>query len=229
MGYKTTSIEVGTRFGRLRTTGPVELRRRADNRNRAWVPVICDCGQERTVMASNLFSGNTTSCGCYFMEVVSKGRPSDGTAPQEVPVTRIRNGKPQTFMRARTHGLSKTDPVYKVWAGMRYRCNSPAADNYKFYGGRGIKVCTEWGDFLVFREWAHANGYSLGLELDRMESDDDYRPGNCRWITKKANIRNRDLAWSDEVDAALIKRAQELGVSPYDIIRVAVEDCLGLS
>lgn len=152
-----------------------------------------------------------------------------------VTYTRTRNGREQTVTRrlrgttdgrAAEHGYSKKDPVYKIWAGMRYRCNSPAADNYKWYGGRGIKVCAEWDDFLMFRAWANAHGYSPGLELDRIESDDDYRPGNCRWITKKANLRNRDLAWSDELDAALIERAKELGVSPYGLIRIAVEDYL---
>lgn len=221
MGYKTTSIEVGTRFGRLRTTGPVELRRRADNRNRAWVPVICKCGTAREVPAPNLFSGNTTSCGCYHKEVVTKGRP--------IQVTRMRNGQPETFTRARNHGQSGTD-LYRVWKGMVRRCEAPKASNYKWYGAKGVTVCKVWReDFLDFQGWATANGYSSGLELDRIDSDGDYSPGNCRWITKKANLRNRDLAWSNELDAELVKRAKELGVSPYDLIRDAVEGYLRLN
>lgn len=74
---------------------------------------------------------------------------------------------------------------------------------------------------------ADQHGYVRGLEIDRIESDGDYEPGNCRYRTKKANIRDRDLAWSDELDAKLIGQASELGVSPYDLIRIVVEEYLG--
>ncbi|MDD5022191.1 MAG: hypothetical protein PHR82_08720, partial [Endomicrobiaceae bacterium] len=51
------------------------------------------------------------------------------------------------------HGLHG-HPLYVVWKGMRERCNCKTADNYQFYGGRGISVCKEWNDFLCFYEWA---------------------------------------------------------------------------
>ena len=114
--------------------------------------------------------------------------------------------------------------MYRQWKAMIRRCESEKAHNYRWYGAKGVKVCPEWRkDFLTFKAWADSHGYSHGLELDRIESEGDYAPGNCRFVTKKANIRNRDLGWSDELDARLVAEAQRRGVSAYDLIREAVE------
>jgi len=145
----------------------------------------------------------------------------------KVTFTRVRDGKTQVVTRAiRNHGQSKT-PLYRQWKAMVRRCEAPAAHNYRWYGAKGVRVCPEWrNDFLVFKAWAEANGYVRGLEVDRMDADGDYEPGNCRYRTKKANIRDRDLGWSDELDEKLVATAHALGVSPYDLIRIAVEEYL---
>lgn len=119
-------------------------------------------------------------------------------------------------------------PLYKQYKAMIRRCESPKQLQYKWYGAKGVKICDEWrNSFASYASWAEQNGYSPGLELDRINSDGDYCPENCRWITKKANIRNRDLAWSDELDARLVRAAKERGMSPYEFIQKAVESALG--
>lgn len=142
----------------------------------------------------------------------------------KVVYNRTRNGKQQTVVRTvKAHGQSKTK-LYRKWKAMVRRCESPVTHNYQWYGGKGIKVCPEWrDDFMAFYAWAYSTGYADGLELDRKESDGDYSPSNCKWKTKKANIRSRDLLWDDEIDIQLIELAQVRGVSPYELIRVAVE------
>jgi hypothetical protein len=142
----------------------------------------------------------------------------------KVVYTRTRNGKEQTVTRTvRAHGESRT-PLYRQWKAMVRRCEAPGAHNYKWYGAKGVKVCPEWrSDFLAYKTWAVSAGYTEGLELDRLDSEGDYSPGNCRFITKKANIRNRTLGWSDELDRKVVLAAQDKGVSPYDLIRMAVE------
>ena len=42
-------------------------------------------------------------------------------------------------------------------------------------------------DFIAFRDWAYANGYSDNLTIDRIDSNGDYEPSNCRWISKAFN------------------------------------------
>ncbi|MDR2923473.1 MAG: hypothetical protein LBU85_09060 [Treponema sp.] len=81
--------------------------------------------------------------------------------------------------------------LYSIWKAMRQRCTNPKAKAYKYYGGKGISICPEWKTFLPFREWALTNGYKDGLSIDRIDSDKNYTPENCRWITIKENT---DLA-----------------------------------
>lgn len=142
----------------------------------------------------------------------------------KITFTRVRNGKTQIVTRTRNaHGQSKT-PLYRQWKAMVRRCESTVAHNYKWYGAKGVKVCAEWrDDFMIFKSWAEDNGYVRGLELDRIDSDGDYSPENCRYRTKKRNIRDRDLFWSDELDTRLVHAARDAGLDPYELIKLAVE------
>lgn len=88
----------------------------------------------------------------------------------------------------RVHG-GCSEKLYGVWEGMNARCRSPTNDGYKWYGRKGVSVCDEWRAYSVFREWAHNNGYALGLTIDRINSDGNYEPSNCRWITNSENVR----------------------------------------
>ena len=82
--------------------------------------------------------------------------------------------------------------LYRIWQMMRQRCNNENAENYKYYGGRGIYVCNEWeNDFSLFALWSFANGYNDNLTIDRIESNGNYEPSNCRWISKKEQTNNR--------------------------------------
>ena len=80
--------------------------------------------------------------------------------------------------------------LYRIWANMKSRCSNPNVDNYRFYGGRGIKVCDEWQDFISFRFWAITNGYADDLTLDRINNDGNYEPSNCRWDTHLHQCNN---------------------------------------
>jgi hypothetical protein len=73
---------------------------------------------------------------------------------------------------------------------MRSRCERATHKQFKDYGGRGIRVCPEWAKFAKFAEWALSNGFSPDLELDRIDCNGDYSPGNCRWITHQENMQN---------------------------------------
>ena len=78
-----------------------------------------------------------------------------------------------------------------VWRGMKKRCLNPSHKSYHNYGGRGIKIADEWMVFHNFREWALQNGYTVGLQIDRIDNDGDYCPDNCHWVSPKVNANNR--------------------------------------
>jgi hypothetical protein len=68
------------------------------------------------------------------------------------------------------------------------RCERAKNDHYKWYGGRGIRICAAWRkSFAEFRDWALRSGYADNLTIDRRDNDGDYEPSNCRWITKSEN------------------------------------------
>lgn len=90
------------------------------------------------------------------------------------------------------HGMTKSK-LYRVWRGIKTRCFNQNRLDFKYYGGRGIKVCDEWKDnFQAFYDWAMANGYSDKLTLDRIDVNENYEPSNCRWISQKMQCENRN-------------------------------------
>lgn len=102
----------------------------------------------------------------------------------------------QCALKARaTHGLCSNGtmhPLYNIIKSAQARCDCPATKDYKWYGARGITVCQEWRtNPAAFVSWAIANGWKIGLELDRRDNDGNYCPENCRFITHKENCRNK--------------------------------------
>jgi hypothetical protein len=73
---------------------------------------------------------------------------------------------------------------------MIHRCENPKRDNYPRYGGRGIYVCDQWHNPHAFFDWALQNGYSRGLQIDRIDNNGNYCPENCRFVCPKENSRN---------------------------------------
>lgn len=88
------------------------------------------------------------------------------------------------------HGMSRTR-VYHIWSKMMSRCNKPNEIAYHNYGGRGIRVCDKWQEFIPFYNWAIASGYNDELSIDRINNDGNYEPSNCKWSTRKEQANNK--------------------------------------
>jgi hypothetical protein len=182
----------------------------------------CEQDKDLTDFHKNKSTGDglqTVCKACRHVKRVSKWADN----PSQT-VTRTRNGKVQKYTRGPNTGDSKT-PLYRRWKSMRERCGNPNAQNYKFYGAKGIRVCEQWqNSFPAFKEWALSSGYAPHLELDRIDSSKNYSPENCRWLSKRENIKLARMSLSTKTAALLSEEATLLSMSQEALIAKIVEE-----
>ncbi len=114
----------------------------------------------------------------------------------------------------KTHGMFGTK-LYMSWSAMLYRCRNPKAKAFPNYGGRGITVCDRWLNFSNFM-LDMGDGHWDGAEIDRIDNNGNYEPGNCRWVTCAVNVRNkRNSLWVEfrGERRKLAELCAEIGVS----------------
>lgn len=109
---------------------------------------------------------------------------------------------------------AKQHPEYTVWMGMRQRCSNPNSISYKNYGARGISVCDAWLD--SFEQFLADVGPRPGpwplWQLDRIDNERGYEPGNCRWATSGEQGANKRTVAALAAEVELWKsRALSLG------------------
>lgn len=80
--------------------------------------------------------------------------------------------------------------LYNIWKCMRQRCNNPNNPSYPHYGGKGVRICSDWREYASFKKWAELNGYNDSLSIDRIDVNGNYEPTNCRWADNKTQMNN---------------------------------------
>jgi len=95
---------------------------------------------------------------------------------------------PDVHTKRRKFNKKLDDKYYN----MLKRCNNEDHKDYVNYGGRGIQVCDEWmKSKKVFVVWCYDNGFEEDLEIDRIDNNGNYEPGNVRFVTRTVNRNNR--------------------------------------
>jgi hypothetical protein len=146
----------------------------------------CDCGILCEKDVYKVLSGHTKSCGCNLVNRDYQKR----------------------------HGGHKSSE-YGTWEAMKARCNNPKNKKYRLYGGRGIKVCDRWNDFVNFYEDMGLR--PEGLTLERIDSDGNYCPDNCKWATYSEQNRNttqNHYLTLGETTLTIVGWAERLGWDP---------------
>lgn len=160
----------GQKFGRLTVIANAGSNRRG---KRLWL-CRCDCGKETTCEGVNLRNGNSSSCGCIRLA-------------KSIVATRSAN-RGNNYRKK--HGYANNHPLYETWKQMRRRCYGENSTSFKYYGARGIQVCSRWDSFDLFLEDVGPKP-SPQHSLDRIDADGNYEPSNVRWATPYEQIHNR--------------------------------------
>lgn len=105
----------------------------------------------------------------------------------------------------------------RIWNNIKKRCYNPRHESYKYYGAKGVKVCDEWiHDFDAFKDWAMSHGYTDDKSIDRIDSNGDYNPDNCRWATAKQQANNRSdnhMITYDGTTMTMMEWAEHLNIN----------------
>ena len=98
--------------------------------------------------------------------------------------------------------------IFKIYQGMIQRCYNPNNKNFTDYGGKGIGICEDWlNNPKSFEDWAISHGYENDLTIDRIDSNKNYCPDNCQWITLEENSRRANANFI-EVDGKTLSGTQ---------------------
>lgn len=163
----------GIRYGWLLAQRRDTSRSPASGGRRVYWWCKCDCGAEISVSGHDLQSGCQRSCGCMKYRWIAEARK--------------KHGHSHNRRRPKSKGPS---PTYSSWMAAKMRCSNPASPKFSFYGGRGIRMCQDWMDSFE-RFLADMGERPPHHTLDRINSDGDYEPGNCRWASHKLQANNR--------------------------------------
>lgn len=164
----------GKKFGQLTVCNLIET-----NRNGSYWNCKCECGNYKKVSKTNLKSGQVKSCGCLCKETSKKTMKNLFTK----------------------HGKSQ-ERLYKIWIGIKSRCNNPNETGYENYGGRGIKMCDCIKDFENFYNYMSKLEHyeEKGYTIDRINVDGNYCicNDNLRWASKSEQGMNKRISKINE-------------------------------
>lgn len=192
MGIVSSSPKIGDVFNAWSVISEPVRDDRPEEGRHWFVTCRCQCGAIRRISVNNLIRNHTKSCGCLKASLVSK-------AQKEI--------------------ADDCKREYAIWKGIKSRCNNPNRKSYADYGAKGIKMSAEWShSFSAF--YADMGPRPDGGTVDRIDNAKGYQRGNCRWVERSEQNRNKTttvlLTFNGETKC-VADWARHLGTTPSAI------------
>lgn len=126
------------------------------------VEVQCKCGLLYKSSTNAIMENKTHTCLKCSIEIGNESRDLKYKRPYYSKLSNVHNN-------------------------IKSRCNNSKDKAYYMYGGRGIKISSEWEKFEIFYKDIMELGYREGLEIDRIDNDKGYSKENCQLLTPDEN------------------------------------------
>lgn len=200
----------GQKYGRLLVIGYSHK-----EGNKYMYNCLCDCSEgmdKRPVIKVNgkqLRDLSSRSCGCLRSEHA-----------QSLP-----KGKKSKISMELIKQMPCYSKLYEKWNSYWHMVYNPRTGNHKYYGDRGITMCSQWSDknigILFFYTWAMQQGFEDGDRIERINKKLGYSPENCR-IVKNKPVKNPTKAVSNKLKDKKVKELQskkQEAATPVTIIK----------
>ena len=150
------------------------------NGNSIW-EFVCDCGESVETESYSVKTGKVHSCKSC--------------------------GANRSKMASVKHGMTSS-PEYRIWTGIKTRCTNRKSIAFKNYGGRGVTMCVSWANsfdaFVLDMGLRPSDQHSI----DRIDTNGNYEPSNCRWATREEQANNKRSNLKIEANEKLMTVAE---------------------
>jgi hypothetical protein len=174
----------------------IEWRSIRTNKLIKWV-CACSCGKKHSVYGNDIRTGKSTMCmECSYKKLAERKKKESHYGD----------------------GASDKHRLYRIWKNIKQRVTNP---NHRDRWYDEVLLCEDWYDFISFKEWSEANGYSDELTIDKDMICDElrispkiYSPETCIWINRETNssyATTKDLIKKEEIrNGILVQRRKAI-------------------
>lgn len=241
-------LKSGAKVGRWVVISDAGLEHLPNGKRTRMVNCECQCGTRRAVLQTSLLTRKSKSCGCsHVVPIQPRTQIGRWTVLEPIWLSKLkfpicgsickcecgtvravankalRDGSSMSCGCGQrdavtTHGL-KNSKEYNSWNAMMDRCRNPRSKDWDNYGGRGIKVCKRWNNFVSFLEDMGKRPPHCS-SIERKDNNGDYCKSNCKWATSKEQGRNKRTNGAVEVNGKMLcftAFADSIGMS-HDVI-----------
>lgn len=165
---------------------------------------VTHLGKKYTPMSKQSKVNISVGLKKYYQEYPNTAKEQHNT-PEAIAIHSAANLKaqntPEILELIQQYGSPLIDRLRSKYYSLNFRCNNSNYNGYENYGGRGIQnLFPSPSAFVVYViNELHITELSQidGLQIDRIDNNSHYMPGNIHFVTHKENQNNKRSSKKD--------------------------------